>query len=130
MCSSKASSSLTTRSANVKEFFVLNDASEGKFLKLIRKRVLKYASLKHNRVVLMFEDMNVNIIFPQPELRGRVSVIRENEEFAVDPILIIGGGRFLLDLLGGHDVSYNEVSIDVYNCKHPIRVEARSVNVS
>mgnify|MGYP000910673650 CR=1 FL=1 len=129
MSTSRASSSLTTRSADIKEFFVLNDASEGRFLKLIRKRTLKYASLKYNRVVLMFEDLNVNIIFPQPELRGRVSVIRKDQRFAVDPILIIGGGRFLLDLLGGHDGSYNEVSIDVYNCKHPIRVEARSVNV-
>lgn len=124
MSTSRASSSLTTRS--VKEFFVLNDDSEGRFLKLIRKHVLKHASLKHNRVELVFEDLHVNINFPQPELRGRVSVIRKNQRFAVDPILIIGGGRFILDLLGGHDESYNEVSIDVYNCKHPIWVDARS----
>lgn len=126
MYSSRGSSSLTTRSANVKEFFVLNDASEGKFLKLIRKRVFKHASLKHNRVELMFEDLHVSIMFPQPELRGRVSVIHKDQRFAVNPILIIGGGHFILDLLGGHDESYNEVSIDVYNCKHPIWVDARS----
>lgn len=129
MCSSKGSSSLTTRS--VKEFFVLNDDSYGRFLKLIRKRILKYASIKHNRVELMFEGLHVDIIFSKKnEIRGRVSAIRKNESFAVDPILIMGGRRFMLDLLGGHDESYNEVSIDVYDCQEKIYVDARSVNVS
>lgn len=127
MFTSRASSSLTTRS--VKEFFVLNDDSEGRFLKLIRNRILKYASIKHNRVELMFEGLHVDIIFSKrkKEIRGRVSVIRENESFAVDPILIIGGGRFMLDLLGEHDESYNEVSIDVYDCQEKIYVDARSM---